>query len=140
MTDKFAAYIFAFTCWALLFSFGCQSKLEINPPKDLFISEGFENPIGFYNSTPTFSWKLPVTENVKSQSAYRIVAASDPKLLPSKADLWDSKKVNTDQSVWNNYNGAQLESRQKVYWKVMFWDQNGTPSKWSKLAHFELGL
>ena len=140
MVNKFISSALQFTCCLLFFSFGCQANLEINPPIDLFIGEGFYSPIGFNNSIPTLSWKLPVTEKVKSQSAYRIVAASDPNLLPSKADLWDSKKVNSYQSAWIDYKGTQLESRQKIYWKVMFWDQNDNSSKWSELAHFELGL
>jgi len=125
---------------ALLLLFGCHSNLEIDPPKELFIGEGFYNPIGYYSNQPTFSWKLPVAENVKSQSAYRIVAGSDPSLLPYNADLWDTEKVNSEQSAWISYEGTPLHSRQKVYWKVMFWDQNDRPSRWSELAHFELGL
>jgi alpha-L-rhamnosidase len=140
MVHKHISSVFQFACCVLLFSLGCQSELEINPAQDLIIGEGFKNPIGFYKNTPAFSWKLPVSENAKSQTAYRIVAARDSNLLPNGADLWDSKKVNSDQSVWISYKGTQLESRQKVYWKVMFWDQNDRPSKWSELAYFELGL
>ncbi|MFT6324742.1 MAG: alpha-L-rhamnosidase [Halieaceae bacterium] len=36
---------------------------------NLTLSEGFKKPIGFHNSTPTFSWKLAVTKDIKSQSA-----------------------------------------------------------------------
>ena len=50
-------------------------------PIDLIVSEGFINPIGFYNNTPNFSWQLPVSEKIKSQSAYQIVVASSKKLL-----------------------------------------------------------
>ena len=41
---------------------------RIKKPESLTISEGFINPIGFYNSKPTFSWKLPVLEGVNYQS------------------------------------------------------------------------
>ncbi|MFC2128116.1 alpha-L-rhamnosidase N-terminal domain-containing protein [Bacteroidota bacterium] len=109
-------------------------------PEDISISENFKNPIGFYNPKPTFSWQLPVSEEVKSQSAYQIIVASSKDLLPNNADLWDSKKQKTSQSTFINYQGVQLQSRQKVYWQVKYWNQNGESSQWSAINHFELGL
>ena len=108
--------------------------------ENLTISEGFKNPLGFYDAKPRFSWQLPVLENVKNQSTYQIVVATSPDLLPDKADLWDSKKQETDQSIWVVYNGKSLESRQKVYWQVKYWNQKGAASSWSEINHFELGL
>ena len=87
-------------------------------PDALVVSEGFENPLGFYDSHPGFSWKLPVVEGVTSQSAYRIVVASDPKLLPDQADLWDSEEVKSDQSAWVKYEGKPLGAREKAYWST----------------------
>ncbi|WPR70151.1 family 78 glycoside hydrolase catalytic domain [Flavobacterium sp. NG2] len=113
-------------------------KDGITAPIQLTISEGLTNPLGFYDSKPSFSWKLPV--GVTSQSAYTIVVASSPKLLPNNPDLWNSGKVNADQSLNVNYNGKKLDSRQKVYWQVKYWDDKGAESKWSEMAHFELGL
>ena len=111
---------------------------EAKQPIQLTISEGLNNPIGFYDSKPTFSWKLP--EGVQSQSAYTIVAASSPKLLPNNPDLWDSGKVNSNQTLYVNYKGKSLYSKQKVYWQIKYWNQKGNDSQWSELAHFELGL
>ena len=62
-----------------------QSKIP--SPFELNVSEGFVNPIGFYDNKPSFSWKLPVSEQVKFQLAYRIVVASDSTFLPDKADF-----------------------------------------------------
>ena len=127
-------------CFTIIsLGFSCTDTF-ISEPAVLTISEGFENPIGFYDATPTFSWQLPVAEDVSSQTAYRIVAASNPDLLPENADLWDSKKQETSQSTWVNYNGKPLTSRQKVYWQVRYWNQDGAPSAWSETQHFELGL
>ena len=109
-------------------------------PGKLVVSEGFKNPIGFYDATPTFSWKLAADGTVKAQTAYRVVAASSTTLLDDKADLWDSGKVASDQSVWIQYAGELLTSGQKVFWKVKFWEEKGTESAWSDVAHFELGL
>ena len=118
---------------------------------ELTVNEGFVNPLGFYAADPDFSWILPnsspkflgmvpVGEPVEAQSAYRIVAASSPKLLGDDADLWDSGKVESSQSIHVKYKGEKLSSRQKVYWKVRYWDQDGRRSSWSKVASFEMGL
>ena len=118
----------------------CKEQTSLKGAIDLTISEGFKNPLGFYDTTPTFSWKLPVLENNKNQSAYQILVASSPELLPDNADLWDSKKQENEQSVWVKYEGEKLQSRQKVYWQVKYWNQDMEVSSWSEVNHFELGL
>ena len=127
-------------CIGLLAVTSCQQKDTLEKAKDLTISEGFTNPLGFYDSSPTFSWKLPVSDGVSSQSAYQIVVASSPDLLSNNADLWNSEKQDTDQSVWVKYAGKDLQSRQKVFWQVKYWNQDGEASQWSAINHFELGL
>jgi alpha-L-rhamnosidase len=50
------------------------------------------------------------------QTAYRILVAGDEKLLKEgKADLWDSGKVESDQSVHVEYKGKALESRMQCF-------------------------
>lgn len=118
----------------------CKSQLLKNIPQDLTVSEGFKNPIGFYDDNPTFSWKLPVLKTIKNQVAYQIVVASKKDLLPNNPDLWDSKKQENQQSTFVKYKGKKLESRQKVYWQVRYWNQQGKISKWSTINSFEMGL
>ncbi|PQJ72695.1 family 78 glycoside hydrolase catalytic domain [Polaribacter butkevichii] len=137
MKQQYFYYIVSFLTLSIFIS--CD-KPEISKPIELTVSEGFKNPIGFYNNKPTFSWVLPVSENVKSQSAYQIVAASTPSLLPDNPDIWDSKKQVKNQSTWINYKGKPLQSRQKVYWQVRYWNQDKTASAWSAINTFELGL
>jgi alpha-L-rhamnosidase len=116
-----------------------STGMAVGPaPERLSLGEGFENPIGFYDARPTFSWQLPLP--VTAQTAYQIVVASEGRRLPGSADLWDSGKVVSDQSVWMPYGGVTLQSRQRVTWQVRFWDEYGRPSGWSKPARFELGL
>ena len=118
----------------------CEQNKNLEKANDLTISEGFKNPIGFYNPKPNFSWKLPVSKDIESQFAYQIVVASSKDLLPNNADLWDSKKQETAQSTFINYKGEALQSRQKVFWQVRFWNQDKKASEWSDVNHFELGL
>jgi len=77
----------------------CKSDDKIEQAHSLTISDGFVNPIGFYDSQPSFSWKLPVSKQVKAQSAYSIVLASSPSLLPDRPNVWHSGKVISNQSI-----------------------------------------
>ena len=129
-----------FLCFLSIGLTSCEEKVTLQSATDLTISEGFKNPLGFYNAKPTFSWKLPVSEKNRSQSAYQIVVASSPDLLPDSADLWDSKIQQSEKSTWVDYVGTDIKSRQKVYWQVKYWNQDGEASKWSEINHFELGL
>ncbi len=134
-------YLFlAIGCFTLLSQISCKEPQILEEPKNLTISEGFKNPLGFYDATPTFSWQLPFLDEVKGQSAYQIVVASNPDLLPDNPDLWDSQKQQTSQSAWINYKGKELKSRQKVYWQVKYWNQEDVGSNWSDTSNFELGL
>ncbi|WP_299119269.1 alpha-L-rhamnosidase [uncultured Winogradskyella sp.] len=129
--------------WCCIVSFfvcvSCNQE-EIKRPQSLKLSENFVNPIGFYNANPTFSWQLPVSEDIKSQSAYQIVVASSANLLPNNPDLWDSKKQKSSQSTFVKYQGSELQSRQKVFWQVRYWNQDEKASDWSDINTFELGL
>ena len=116
----------------------CQLENKIAEPFDLTLNEGISNPIGFYDNQPTFSWKLP--KEIKKQKAYSIVVASSPDLLHQNADLWQSGKVESDQSLYVKYEGTPLNSRQKVFWSIKYWDESGNESNWSEMAYFELGL
>jgi alpha-L-rhamnosidase len=98
------------------------------------------NPLGIDVMLPRFSWQLQSERRGVRQTAYRIFAASDPQLLQDgQADLWDSGKVESDQSVHVRYEGANLVSRQRVYWRVTVWDEVGDVHQ-SESAWFEMGL
>jgi len=138
--QKQKIFLLSLLCLVFFSITSCEQKETLEKANDLTISEGFKNPLGFYDATPTFSWKLPTLKNNKSQFAYRIIVASSADLLPNNADLWDSKKQESDQSAWVKYEGKALQSRQKVYWQVKYWNQDMEVSSWSEINHFELGL
>jgi alpha-L-rhamnosidase len=124
---------------SLLLSFSsCLKQEGLEPARGLSLNEGFENPLGFYDNTPSFSWKLP--EGVEKQTAYHVVVASLPELLYKAPDLWDTGKVSSSQSLYVSYEGKPLSSRDKLYWKVRFWNAVDEPSAWSEVAQMELGL
>jgi alpha-L-rhamnosidase len=103
--------------------------------------EHMKNPMGIGTRVPRLSWILSSEVNGQNQTAYQVLVASSPSLLKEKkADLWNSGKTESDQSVLIAYAGEELESRSTCWWKVRVWDKNGKASDWSEAAYFELGL
>lgn len=98
------------------------------------------NPLGIDVTAPRFGWRLDTDRPGARQTAWRVTAASQPALLGvDTADLWDSGKVASDQSVQVTWAGQALRSRQRVYWQVTVWDELGDQHS-SEVAWFETGL
>lgn len=116
-------------CLALSLLGGVTVRAE--PAHSLTVGEGFMNPLGFHDPTPTFSWKLPA--GARKQTAYRLEATTS-------SGTWDSGWVESDQSTFVRYGGRPLASRERVEWRVRFRDENGVDSGWSDPAHLEMGL
>jgi alpha-L-rhamnosidase len=55
-------------------------------------------------------------------------------------DVWDTKKVNSGQSLQIKYKGIKLLSTKSYYWKVRVWNNYGNESAWSPLAFWQMGL
>lgn len=102
--------------------------------------EMLSNPLGIDTKQPRLSWQLESQKRRTIQTAYRLlVASSREKLDKDDGDLWDSRKVESDQSVMVTYNGKQLKSREDCFWKVRVWTNNGE-SDWSKPACWSMGF
>ena len=104
--------------------------------------EHLSNPMGMDITKPRLSWKLIAGKkdhNVK-QSAYQIQAVLYQNNFRNGTFLWDSGKVESNTSILVPYNGPELESRQRIYWRVKVWDNKGKESDWSEVAWFEMGL
>jgi len=103
--------------------------------------EYFANPVGIDASRPRFSWKIESGQRGWKQSAYQILVASCPdKLEAGKGDLWNTKKVKSDENIQIEYAGKRLKSYMKCYWKVRVWDRQGNVSAWSEVANFSMGI
>lgn len=101
------------------------------------------NPLGIDNTTPRLSWRIIEEKNTRGQkqTAFQILVASSlSNLEDDNADVWNSGKVNSNQSVNVTYKGADLESSKQYFWKVKVWDTNGESSQWSNPAKFSMGL
>lgn len=62
------------------------------------------------------------------------------KLNNNQGDIWDTGKVESDQSINIAYGGKGLESAKRYYWKVRVWDKNDKASSWSSPSWWEMGL
>jgi alpha-L-rhamnosidase len=99
------------------------------------------DPLGIDVPQPRLSWKLQDERRGASQSAYRVLVASSEELLSrDEADLWDSGEVQSADSVWVQYQGQSLSSRQRAFWKVQVRDEQGNASEYSDVTWFETGL
>jgi alpha-L-rhamnosidase len=129
-----------FLAGAALAVLSCNS-LSPSPDVSYLRCEGQENPLGINREQPMLQWKMIDQRRGAAQIAYQVMVATSPDLLSEgKADLWDSGKVDSDQSVFVKYRGAPLKSGQTCFWRVKIWDQVGQPSDWSDIASWEMGL
>ncbi len=99
------------------------------------------NPLGIDITTPRLSWELISDSRNQQQKAYQIQVASSETLLEQNlADLWDTKRVESNQTIHIEYKGLPLTSRLQCYWRIRAWDQNNKPSNWSSAAMWSMGL
>jgi len=103
--------------------------------------EYLKDPLGIDVAKPRLSWVMDGGERGQKQAAYQVLVASTPEqLAKDQGDLWDSGKVDSDQSIQVEYAGKPLASRTPCHWKVRVWDKDGKASKWSKPALWAMGL
>jgi alpha-L-rhamnosidase len=99
------------------------------------------NPLGIDAVRPRLSWQIRSAKQGVLQTAFQIrVADAEVKLKSSKELLWDSGKIPSGNSLHIPYTGTALGSRQRVYWQVKVWDNDGKSSDWSPVAFWEMGL
>jgi alpha-L-rhamnosidase len=83
-------------------------------------------PLGIDEREPRLSWALESERRGARQVAYRLrVASSTEALKQGKPDLWDSGRVESNQSTHIIYGGRPLRSREVCHWHVEVWDETG---------------
>jgi len=102
------------------------------------------NPLVIDVEKPRLSWKILSSRRGVLQSAYQVRAApmyiGVNDLTSGEHLLWDSGKVESEKSIHVVYGGPSLTSRQKIWWQVRVWDNQGNVSDWSEPAWWEMGL
>lgn len=85
---------------------------------------------------PGFSWVIADGY----QTAYQILVASENKvLINDSADVWNSGRRNSSNSIGVVYRGGPLEPSRNYFWKVRTWDREGKPSRYSAIQSFCTG-
>ncbi|MBN1344413.1 MAG: family 78 glycoside hydrolase catalytic domain [Phycisphaerae bacterium] len=103
--------------------------------------EYMTNPLGIDVTPPRLSWTLTSNQRGQIQTAYQILVATSPDLLAKdRADLWDSGKVASKESLNIAYAGKPLSSGIRAYWKVRARDRHGNSSPYSAPAWWEMAL
>lgn len=93
-------------------------------------TEYLVNPIGIDIVAPRLYWNA---KGGTKQTAYQIIAKSGGKII------WNTGKVASSRMTHILYEGQPMHSREKVYWSVKLWDENGEGGEIST-GSFEMGL
>jgi len=126
---------------ALIHFFAACLCLRAAPTAVDLRCEQLVNPLGIDATQPRLSWILESDRRDVRQSACRIlVASSEKNLARNQGDLWDSGRIDSDQSILVPYAGKPLVSREECFWKVRLWDASGKPSAWSKPARWTMAI
>lgn len=100
-----------------------------------------DSPLGIEETQPRLSWQLQGSGRDRRQAAYQVLVATSPdRLRDGAADLWDSGRVQSDQSQQVVYAGKPLRSGLRAYWKVRAWDERGRRGSYSRPAWWQMGL
>ncbi|WP_017434120.1 glycoside hydrolase family 78 protein [Saccharococcus caldoxylosilyticus] len=93
------------------------------------------NPLGLDVRKPRISWRIESDRRGTMQRAYRLqvsIVENDFENL-----VWDTGYIESDQSIHIEYDGPELTSRTRYYYRVKIWDNFGRESDWSETAWWE---
>lgn len=96
------------------------------------------NPLGIDVKKPRIGWLVKSDIRGTVQTAYRIQAASDESGFINP--LWDTGFTQSDDSFHIEYNGPELQSKTRYFYRVKIWDNFDRESDWSDIAWWETGL
>ncbi len=103
--------------------------------------EYLQNPLGIDKAAPHLSWQSDNSGHNWKQAAYQILVASTAdNLKAGNADVWDSGKQSSADSIGIAYRGPALESGKRYYWMVRVWDSTGKQFQSLEPAWWEMGL
>ncbi len=92
--------------------------------------ESLITPLGMDAKEPLLSWKLQDTNTGAQQTSYEIQVASSSALLAAGTpDIWDSRRVESRDSIGAGYRGPALTPSKRYFWRVLVWGrETGRPS------------
>ncbi|HEY4065114.1 MAG TPA: glycoside hydrolase family 78 protein [Puia sp.] len=124
-------------CLLQLTSLFAAAQIVVNDCSVEYLS----NPVGIDTREPRLSWIIGSKEKEIRQTAYQVFVASTPeRAKETTADIWNSGKISSDNSVLIAYTGKPLLSGRRYYWRVRVWDQKGDSAITSEPVYWEMGL
>jgi alpha-L-rhamnosidase len=90
---------------------------------------------------PRLSWELTDVTRNQVQTAYQIIVSSSIENANKKiGDVWNSGKIESNQTNQIEFAGKELEKSKIYYWAVKAWDKSSNGASWSQIAKWETGL
>src|SRR5580704_1587805 len=103
--------------------------------------DNLTRPLGIDDATPRFSWQLNDPAPGAQQTAYRLLVATRAELLTDgNADVWDSGKVTSAQSLNVKYAGPAVKPSSRYWWHVEVSGLSGKAYPASAAEWWETGL
>ena len=130
-----AVFIFVFIFQA------CHVENDIPVAPFNLQCEYYSNPLGVDNRNPLLIWQIDGATSVNRPKEFQVIVSSTAELAKAEnGDVWDSGKILTKRELGLVYNGPDLKSSTKYYWRVKYWDAEGDDSSFSDVGWFETGL
>ena len=105
--------------------------------------DNLKTPLGIDDVKPRFSWQLSDAARGARQTAYCIQVATRAELLAggaAKADVWDSGRIESGESLNVGYGGPALKASARYFWRVTVWGADGKAYAASAASWWETGL
>src|SRR5437899_2585006 len=103
-----ARRLIALACSAIAILSGAGEASAATTLDNLTV-EHRSDPLGVDAAKPRFGWQMSSSERGERQTAYRILVATSPsRLTTGAADMWDSGRVASSDSVAVPYRGRAL--------------------------------
>jgi alpha-L-rhamnosidase len=116
------------------------SAAPFRGPIDLRVNN-LKTPLAIDDLTPSYSWQLQDPARGAKQTAYEVLVATSADLLAhGKADVWDSGRIQSSQSLNVRYAGPAIHASTRYFWQVRLWDAAGKPCTDSETSWWESGL
>lgn len=127
--------------WNLFLAFVLLTGLSFHSPAGAFSVQDLtvesQDAPTIDVSSPRFSWKLRADSSEEkglAQTAWQI------QVTDGAETVWDSGRVESNQSLFISYAGRELKSSTLYRWKVRVWNQADAPSDWSGESVFLTGI
>jgi alpha-L-rhamnosidase len=96
--------------------------------------EHAQNPLGINVPKPRLSWQLESDRLGARQTAYQL------KVTRGGDTIWDTGRVESDQSQYLEYNGPSLGAGERAHWSVRVWDEQDGDAASEEAAWWETGI